>query len=338
MADTESDEVYQITGGTASQDHVAVSPNGRQIIYSEGKMDLDITGVSLLDGKSKKLIASEVLECMAAWSAKTEKLAYVTDRNGSMEIWMRSMDGSDQSLITQADFPGTPTRSLMNPVLSPDGKRVIFTRVSDDGTIRTWIKFLSGGAPARLNEFAVDSEVVGTWSPDGRHFAEITLSGSKLSLIIIKVGSLDKPIVIRNSIDSSLPDWSPTGEWITFHDDSGWNLVSPDGKTIKALGKIETQSLAFSKDGRFLYGIREEVDKTSLFSLDVSTLKVRDIRELGRDLAGMTEPNPLIRFSVSPDGKSMVYTTVLWKSNLWILEGFRQPGPLSRLGLNWSSN
>ncbi len=144
--------------------------------------------------------------------------------------------------------------------------------------------------------------------------------------------------VIRNSIDSSLPDWSPTGEWITFHDDSGWNLVSPDGKTIKALGKIETQSLAFSKDGRFLYGIREEVDKTSLFSLDVSTLKVRDIRELGRDLAGMTEPNPLIRFSVSPDGKSMVYTTVLWKSNLWILEGFRQPGPLSRLGLNWSSN
>jgi len=145
MADTESDEVYQITGGTASQDHVAVSPNGRQIIYSEGKMDLDITGVSLLDGKSKKLIASEVLECMAAWSAKTEKLAYVTDRNGSMEIWMRSMDGSDQSLITQADFPGTPTRSLMNPVLSPDGKRVIFTRVSDDGTIRTWIKSFSGG-------------------------------------------------------------------------------------------------------------------------------------------------------------------------------------------------
>ena len=74
IADTESDEVYQITGGTASQDHVAVSPNGTQIIYSEGKMDLDITTVSLLDGKSKKLIASEVLECMAAWSAKSERL------------------------------------------------------------------------------------------------------------------------------------------------------------------------------------------------------------------------------------------------------------------------
>jgi hypothetical protein len=63
-----------------------------------------------------------------------------------------------------------------------------------------------------LNDSAIDSEVVGTWSPDGRRFAEITLSGSKLSLVLIKVGSLHKPIVIRNNIDSSLPDWYPTRE------------------------------------------------------------------------------------------------------------------------------
>jgi hypothetical protein len=45
---------------------------------------------------------------------------------------------------------------------------------------------------------------------------------------------------------------------------------------------------------------------------------------------------PTIRFSLTPDGKSITYATAVTKSNLWILEGFRQPGLLSRLGLNWS--
>ena len=87
-----------------------------------------------------------------------------------------------------------------------------------------------------------------------------------------------------------------------------------------------------------LYGIREEHDRTTLFSLSISTLKVSDIRELGRDLAPRSDQNPGVRFSVAPDGKSIAYTTAVYKSSLWMLEGFRQPGLLSRLGLNWSNN
>jgi hypothetical protein len=105
----------------------------------------------------------------------------------------------------------------------------------------------------------------------------------------------------------------------------------------KTLGPIQTQHLSFSKDGKLLYGIREEHDKVTLFSLNISTMKVTDIRELGSDLAPYTAVGPAIRFSVSPDGKSIAYTTHVSKSNLWILEGFRHPGLLSRLGLNWSN-
>jgi Tol biopolymer transport system component len=144
--------------------------------------------------------ASDVLERMAAWSAGTDKLAYVTDRNGPMEIWMRSADGSDHPLVTQRDFPDSPTRLFMNPVLSPDGKRVIFTRESDEGATRTWIMSLSGGAPERLNESATDTEFAGTWSPDGRRFAELAVSGSSMSLALIKVGSREKPVILRDHV------------------------------------------------------------------------------------------------------------------------------------------
>jgi Tol biopolymer transport system component len=200
---------------------------------------------------------------------------------------------------------------------------------------------LSGGAPERLNESATDNEWAGAWSPDGRRFAELarlSRSGMIPSLVLIKVGSREKPVILRDRLDAGLPDWSPTGEWLTFQDNSGWNLVSADGKTTKPLGKLESAHLAFSKDGKLLYGIREEHDKTTLFSLNISTMKVSYIRELGRDLAPYCDVCPGIRFSVAPDGKSIAYTTAVSKSNLWILEGFRQPGLLSRLGLNWSNN
>ena len=61
-----------------------------------------------------------------------------------------------------------------------------------------------------------------------------------------------------------------------------------------------------------------------------------DIHELGKDLAPASDHGPGIRFSLTPDGKGITYSTNVAKSNLWILEGFRQPGLLSGLGLNWS--
>jgi serine/threonine protein kinase len=334
IADIESDDAYQITGGTTTQFQVTVAPNGKQMVYAELRVDEDITSVSLLDGKSQKLIASDVLERMPGWAAKTEKFAYVTDRNGPPEIWLRSGDGSDQPLITQKDFPGNLTRYLLNPALSPDGKRLIFTRWSDEGAIRTWITYLSGGVPQRLNESAMNNELGAVWSPDGQRFAEIVNTVRGPALFLIKVGSSEKPIMIRERLNDWLPDWSPMGEWLTFNDDSGWHLISPDGKKVQPLGRIDSPYLAFSKDGKLLYGIRS--DKTTLFSLNISTMKVSDIRELGADLAPSSDMLPSIRFSVAPDGRSIVYTTDVSKMNLWILEGFHQPGLLSRLGLNWS--
>jgi hypothetical protein len=66
------------------------------------------------------------------------------------------------------------------------------------------------------------------------------------------------------------------------------------------MGKIATRHLAFSKGGKFLYGIWQEHDKTTLFSLDYATLSVTDTHELGRDLAPTSDHRPGMRFSLTP--------------------------------------
>jgi 6-phosphogluconolactonase (cycloisomerase 2 family) len=76
---------------------------------------------------------------------------------------------------------------------------------------------------------------------------------------------------------------------------------------VKPLGKISTEHLAFSKDGRLLYGIREEDQRITLFSLDLTSGKIKNLHELGIDLIPSSDHNPGIRFSVAPDGKSIAY-------------------------------
>ena len=77
------------------------------------------------------------------------------------------------------------------------------------------------------------------------------------------------PFLITADIAASIPDWSPTGEWISYRDWNGWSLISPDSKKTVSLGMLHTDHLVFSKDGRQLYGVRKESPHFYLFSLDL---------------------------------------------------------------------
>jgi hypothetical protein len=41
--------------------------------------------------------------------------------------------------------------------------------------------------------------------------------------------------------------------------------------------------------------------------------------------------NPGIRFSLAPDGKSLVYSTYVARDDLWMLQGYRQPSWSARI-------
>jgi hypothetical protein len=132
-----------------------------------------------------------------------------------------------------------------------------------------------------------------------------------------------------------IPDWSPTGEWITYSDAKGWWLISPDGKTTRFLGKIETPYMTFSKNGTLLYGIEtgeteDALDKATLFSLDPTTLMRKVIKELGKELLPQSFSSFGTRFSMAPNGKSFVYPTTYYREDLWMLTGYRQPGWLGQ--------
>jgi hypothetical protein len=56
----------------------------------------------------------------------------------------------------------------------------------------------------------------------------------------------------------------------------------------------------------------------------------------GNKVDQASDLNPGIRFSLTPDGKSITYAAAGFESTLWLLEGFGQPGLFSRLKLPWT--
>ncbi len=331
IADTRSSEAYQITQGLSKQIDAAVSPDGQAIAYEDRQENYDIVSVPLAPPWTpQKLVATDRNEDMPSWAAHAKEMVYFTDRDGPGEIWLRTRDGAEQRIVSRDDFR-TPTIFFMDPVLSPDGKRVLFTRGDRRlNKAQLWIMPLDAREPMRLNEGAELNELGGSWSPDGAAIVSLDYIHGENRIVVQRVGESKRQILARGS--AAIPEWSPTGEWITFEDEKGrWHLITPDGKTTKDLPPIKSEHLAFSRDGKRLYTVVPEGDKATLVTIDIATNKLTELHDFGPDLTPDVDQHPGIRFSLTPDDAALTYSVVVRKSNLWLLQGFPRPG--SQFGL-----
>jgi Tol biopolymer transport system component len=306
-----------------------VAPAGDRLAFREGAGNLDIVSVDLATGSAATMIATERSEQQPHWSAE-RSLVYTTDRNGPIEIWLRRDGVPDRPLVTARDF-SSPSPFFMLPTLSPRGERVVYARLEDQGTTRLWISPVDGGAPIRATSenSAGTSEFPGAWSPDGTWFAYYAAAGGKLNLMKVRTGGEAAPMLLKKEVAGGrLCDWSPTGEWIAC----GETLISPDGRTERSIGSHGSPYYAFSKDGRLLYGLRADNGRQLLFSIDIATGAERPIGSANA-FVPRASLSPAIRFSLAPDGKSLVYGAGVIRASLWLLEGFAPPdGILARFG------
>jgi Tol biopolymer transport system component len=325
IANVDGRTLRRLTATPQEQGSPAVSPDGRSILYQGLHSDLNIASISLNDATAKMLISTERDEYLPAYAPGSYCFGYVTDRNGPTEIWMHS-GGSDRPLVTAKDFPGLQVQFFMSPTVTPAEDRVIYTMSSDKGFAQMWISPVAGGQPVRVTNSNGGLEFTASVTPDGKRLAYLGVDQGKVNLMIVNTSGEASPTRLREGVEGGLPQWSPAGDWITFEDSTGWHLISPDGKTTRDLGKFDTPHLNFSPDGKKLYGIRREKGKNYLFSMPATGGKLADIGEIAKEFWPASPLNPGFRLSIAPDGMSAIYTTAIYKSNIWLFEGFEPPG------------
>ena len=143
----------------------AVSRRGYRLAYERLLRSLSIWQMNLSAGADKHphLTVSSTSDTDQGpgpqFSPDGQKLAYMSDRSGTMEIWVSNRDGSNPFQLSAVGGAGTPR-------WSPDSQAVVFDVTTSDGSKIVSMN-LHGGPPQVLTPDKTHN-VCPSWSRDGK--------------------------------------------------------------------------------------------------------------------------------------------------------------------------
>lgn len=302
----------------------SVAADGKRILFAQVHRDRDLYEFPLDGTAPRPYLATSLPEYGPTWSPRGDQFAFVSQRRGTNELWIRSPEGDwDRPIVTTDQFSNL--EALVGPAFSPDGSRIAYTAVLVGGNQRRNLAIspAGGGEPTIIgNGYAP------TWSPDGSRIAFQWLKpDGRQPIATLRVGSNDQPVEFQPPLPptNSAPEWSPDGKWVAVSHNFGVILASPDGSDRKFFDEPRGSALLWSRDSKTLYGLSFQGRPPTLSALDIETGKVRKIAEYPT-----LEFQPLLdnaytgsfRLTMSPDGKSFVAAVATNQADLWILDGF----------------
>lgn len=148
------------------------TPDGSALTVVAGDYpESDIYRVPLDGAPSSPLVTGPGYDGTPAWSADG-RLAFVSDRAGSRDVWIREPDGTERRLTTS---PGRED----NPAWSPDGRWVAYeARVDEDQDI--YIMAADGSRKVRVTTEPARNAYP-AWSPDGSTLAYVRVAKGRRS-------------------------------------------------------------------------------------------------------------------------------------------------------------
>ncbi len=191
-------------------DGVAVSPTSNRLLYQEwmascGLLRLDLS--STVSPPGLDTAGSMRFDWDPELSPDGQKMAFLSDRSGSAEVWVSDRNGDRRLQITS--FGGAYAKTVK---WSPDNQRLALT-APPHGHFDVFVADPNGGGMTRLTSDESD-DYAPAWSPDGEslYFAS-NRSGRWEIWVMSREGKHPRQIT-RNGGKAALP--SPDGRWLYY--------------------------------------------------------------------------------------------------------------------------
>ena len=256
------------------------------------------------------------------FSPDGETIAYVSDRTGNFEIFLKQVSGGPDVNITN-----NPAEDVQ-PAFSPDGKQIAFVSTRESardlgyenfGVPPTggdiWVMPALGGKPRRIAE----SGNFPSWSADGASI--VYMGGRAWNKQIYRVpagGGEAREVPLELGVQASrgrfllYPSLSPDGRWLLLQGPAGILVAPGTGGEVRVIAKGRRP--VWAPDGRsIVYSTGETGKNFSLWRLPFSAAK-GTAEGRGQPLTAGTAENT--HASISGDGRQIAFTALEQTFNL----------------------
>lgn len=150
----------------------------------------------------------------SAFPGGNGKIVFASDRTGTQEVWVLSLDGPSISQRALTNAPGDD----QYPVWSADGTKIAFSSARE-GNDKIYTMNADGSGQTRVTDSALHSDVQPAWSPDGSKIAFRSSRAGEFQIFVVNAdgtGSVTQLTSVGANLD---PTWSPDGSEILFASD-----------------------------------------------------------------------------------------------------------------------
>jgi Tol biopolymer transport system component/DNA-binding winged helix-turn-helix (wHTH) protein len=307
------------TGSEAQ--YPAFSRDGSRLAWRQNTSDEDIFRLALKSGSENvppvaSLIVSTALEASPRYSPDGKRIAFVSNRSGSDEIWVCGSDGENPIRLTS--FRGPLAGS---PSWSPDGKQIVFD-CRPEGNADIYVVSAEGGQPRRLTADPAE-DIVPSWSRDGRWIYFTSNRSGRLQIWRMPAGEGDAAQITRQG--GFEPMESPDGRWLYFTQDRGsssiWRLPTAGGAETPLFDfhqKNYSRGWTVTSEGVY-FAVASSNTQSTIKFFSLSTGAEKTVAEIDRVL-----PSSVSGLTVSPDGRWLLLPLFARRgSDLMMIENFR---------------
>ena len=192
---------------------------------------------------------------------------------------------TDLATGTQRTLTSAESMQDLSPAVSPDGRTVVFARISDNGADLFSVPF-EGGTPQRITVGRGKGSFQPSFSPDGQRIVFASDRSGRSDVYISDVDGTNVEVLAGGSFgersDRYAPEWSPDGRLIAYHADIGGaiqimtiNLRDQSVRQVTSDGRNE--DAAWAPDSRHLVFTSQRTGMRQLWIVDIETGRTRQL-------------------------------------------------------------
>ena len=306
--------------------HCVISPDGGQIAFTYKG---DIYTVDTGGGKARQITSSRGYDTHPVWSPDGKSIAFASDREGSMDVFIVGRDGGVPRRLTYHSGNGVPVafrdndHVLFGAAVMPDAGDMTFPSAQFP---QVYEVSTEGGRPVMFSSVPMEDINV---SPDGRSFLYHNRKGYEDAWRKHHTSSITRDIWLCTAAvgrerrfrkittfdgEDRTPVWAQDGKSFYYlsERDGSFNIYRSDieGRNITRLTSHTGHPVRFlsaAKDGTLCYGFNGEIYtlKEGEPAKKVAVSIVADTYD--RHLVKQLNSSGATEISVSPEGKEVAF-------------------------------